>query len=266
MLASDGEEMLEDKTVIVTGVGTGLGREVACQCGRDGAKLVLGARTASQLEAVAGEVDPSGERVALVPTDITDPEACAGIVSEAERRFGRVDGVVQVAAYELAMGRLDETDFAAWRKSFETNVIGTLQLVRALAPSMKKHGGGSVVLIGSQSMYLPLIEQMGYASSKGALLSSMFYLAKELGPDRIRVNTVVPSWMWGPPVQLYVKMQAKMRGISEEQVIEEINASIPLGEMAADEDAAQAVAFLLSDRARMITGQTLLVNGGELMR
>jgi NAD(P)-dependent dehydrogenase (short-subunit alcohol dehydrogenase family) len=177
-----------------------------------------------------------------------------------------VDGVVQVAAYELAMGGLSETDFDAWRKAFETNVIGTLQLVRAVAPALKKHGGGSVVLIGSQSMYLPLIEQMGYASSKGALLSSMFYLAKELGPDRIRVNTVVPSWMWGPPVQLYVKMQAKARGIAEERVVEEIHAGIPLGEMAADEDVAQAVAFLLSDRARMITGQSLLVNGGELMR
>ncbi len=266
MLATDGEKMLKDKTVIVTGVGTGLGREVACQCVRDGANVVLGARTASQLEAVAREADSSGERVATVPTDITEPEACARIVSEAERRFGRVDGVVQVAAYELAMGGLNETDFDAWRKAFETNVIGTLQVVRAVAPCMRKHGGGSMVLIGSQSMYLPLIEQMGYASSKGALLSSMFYLAKELGPDRIRVNTVVPSWMWGPPVQLYVKMQAKTRGISEEQVIEEINAGIPLGEMAADEDAAQAVAFLLSDRARMIKGQTLLVNGGELMR
>jgi NAD(P)-dependent dehydrogenase (short-subunit alcohol dehydrogenase family) len=94
----------------------------------------------------------------------------------------------------------------------------------------------------------------------------MFHLAKELGPSRVRVNTVVPSWMWGPPVQLYVKMQAKARGIAEEQVIEEITAGIPLGEMAADEDVAQAVVFLLSDRARMITGQTLLVNGGELMR
>jgi NAD(P)-dependent dehydrogenase (short-subunit alcohol dehydrogenase family) len=115
-------------------------------------------------------------------------------------------------------------------------------------------------------MYLPLIEQMGYAASKGALLSSMYYLAKELGADKIRVNTVVPSWMWGPPVQLYVRMTAKTREIPEEQVMEEIQAGIPLGEMAADEDVAQAVAFLLSDRARMITGQSLLVNGGELMR
>ncbi len=258
--------MLSDKTIIVTGVGTGLGREVACQCVRDGASVVLGARTVSQLEAVAKEADPSGERVAVVPTDINDPEACVRIVAEGEARFGRVDGVVQVAAYELAFGRLAETDFEAWRKAFETNVIGTLQLVRAAAPRLAAHGGGSVVLIGSQSMYHPMIEQAGYASSKGALLTSMYYLAKELGPDGIRVNTVVPSWMWGPPVELYLKIQSKTRGVPREQVKQEIEAGIPLGEMAADEDVAQAVAFFLSDRASKITGQSLLVNGGELMR
>ena len=258
--------MLEGKTVIVTGVGTGLGREVACQCVRDGANVVLGARTPEQLDAVAKEADSSGEHVAVVPTDIVDAEACAGIVDGAEQRFGRVDGLVQVAAYEYAMGGLYDSDFEAWRTSFETNVIGTVQLLRPVAEAMKKGGGGSIVLIGSQSMYLPLISQMGYAASKGALLSSMYYLAKDLGPDKIRVNTVVPSWMWGPPVQLYVKMTAKTRGISEEQVKDEIQAGIPMGEMAADEDVAQAVAFMLSDRARMITGQSLMVNGGELMR
>jgi NAD(P)-dependent dehydrogenase (short-subunit alcohol dehydrogenase family) len=258
--------MLQGKTVIVTGVGTGLGREVACQCVRDGANVVLGARTAEQLDVVAREADPSGERVAVVPTDITDAEACGRIAEAAARRFDRVDGLVQVAANEYAMGGLYQSDFDAWRKSFETNVIGTVQLLRPVVDAIKQGGGGSIVLIGSQSMYLPRIEQMGYAASKGSLLYSMFYLAKELGPDRIRVNTVVPSWMWGPPVQLYVRMTAKARGISQEQVIEEINAGIPLGEMATDEDVAQAVAFMLSDRARMITGQTLLVNGGELMR
>lgn len=258
--------MLEGRTVVVTGVGSGLGREVAVQAVKDGANVVIGARTAEQLEAVAKEADPSGERVAVVATDITDPEACARIVAEAERRFGALHGLVQVAAYEYAMGGLYETDFEAWRTSFDTNVIGTLSLIRAAGPALKRSAAGSIVLIGSQSMYLPLIEQMGYAASKGALLSSMFYLAKELGPDGIRVNTVVPSWMWGPPVELYLKLQAKARGVSPEALREEIEAGIPLGAMAADEDVAQAVAFFLSERSRRITGQTLLVNGGEMMR
>jgi NAD(P)-dependent dehydrogenase (short-subunit alcohol dehydrogenase family) len=258
--------MLEGKTVVVTGVGAGLGREVACQCVRDGANAVLGARTASQLEAVAEEADPSGERVLAVPTDITRPEDCARITAEAERRFGGVDALVQVAAYENVFGGLDDTDFEKWRRAFDTNVIGSLQLLRPAAAAMKRRGGGSVVLIGSQSMYLPLLPQAGYAASKGALASAMYYLANELGPEKIRVNMVVPSWMWGPPVQLFVKLQAKQREISEQEVIAGITETIPLREMAADEDVANAVAFLASDRARMITGQTLMVNAGELMR
>jgi NAD(P)-dependent dehydrogenase (short-subunit alcohol dehydrogenase family) len=96
--------------------------------------------------------------------------------------------------------------------------------------------------------------------------SAMYYLAEELGPDHIRVNTVMPSWMWGPPVQMYVDMQSSARGIEKDDVVEEIVSGIPLGEIVPDEEVANAVAFLLSDRSRMITGQTLMVNGGELMR
>ena len=94
----------------------------------------------------------------------------------------------------------------------------------------------------------------------------MFHMAKELGPDRIRVNTVVPSWMWGPPVQMYVDWQSSVRKVDGAEVKGEIEAGIPLGEIVADEDVADAIAFFLSDRARMITGQSLMVNGGELMR
>jgi NAD(P)-dependent dehydrogenase (short-subunit alcohol dehydrogenase family) len=94
----------------------------------------------------------------------------------------------------------------------------------------------------------------------------MYYMAKELGPDRIRVNTVVPTWMWGPPVQGYVAMTAKQQGVSEDDIIAGITGNMPLGEIPADEDVAEAVVFLLSDRARMITGQSIFVNAGELMR
>jgi NAD(P)-dependent dehydrogenase (short-subunit alcohol dehydrogenase family) len=94
----------------------------------------------------------------------------------------------------------------------------------------------------------------------------MYYLAQELGPDRIRVNMVVPSWMWGPPVQGFVKVQAKTKGVPEEAIVDEIKSRIPLGEIVPDEDVAEAVLFLASDRARCITGHALMVNGGELMR
>ncbi len=258
--------MLENKTVIVSGVGAGLGREVARAALRDGANVVLAARTASVLEETAKELEPTGERIAFAPTDITraeDGEALAGLAME---RFGSIDAMVQVAAYEAVFGGLADTDFERWRKAYDTNVIGSLTLIRALAPHMKAGGGGSLILIGSQSMVEPQLPQAGYAASKGGLLSAMYYLADELGPDRIRVNMVVPSWMWGPPVQGFVKMRAQNEGLSEEEVVGQITSRIPLGEIVPDEDVAEAALLLASDRARSITGQTLMVNGGEMMR
>jgi NAD(P)-dependent dehydrogenase (short-subunit alcohol dehydrogenase family) len=145
-------------------------------------------------------------------------------------------------------------------------VVGTTKVVQAAAPELKARGGGSIVLIGTQSKWLPQLPQLAYASSKGALLSAMYYIAKELGPDKIRVNMVVPTWMWGPPVQMYAKWQASQRNISEQDVVDEITANMPLGEIPADDDVAEAVIFFCSDRARMITGQSLMVNAGEFMR
>ena len=104
---------------------------------------------------------------------------------------------------------------------------------------------------------------MAYASSKGALTTAMYYLAKELGPSKIRVNTVVPTWMWGPPVEGYVDMTAQGTGVSRDEVIAGITKNMPLGEIPADEDVAEVVAFFASDRARMITGQALFVYAGE---
>jgi NAD(P)-dependent dehydrogenase (short-subunit alcohol dehydrogenase family) len=172
---------------------------------------------------------------------------------------------VQVAAYDSFLAGLEGTGDADWRAIFETNVIGSMHVVSAMAEAMGDRGG-SIVFIGSQSSVLPpVMEQLAYASSKGALHAAMFHLAKSLGPRRIRVNTVVPTWMWGPPVQMYVQWQVADRGISEEEVIGEITANMPLGEIPADEDVAESAVFLCSDRARMITGQTLYVNSGEYM-
>jgi NAD(P)-dependent dehydrogenase (short-subunit alcohol dehydrogenase family) len=258
--------ILEKKTVIVSGVGPGLGREIAAAALRDGANVVIGARSADKLKQAAAELDPSGERIASSTGDITNIEDCEKLVTTAVERFGGVDAIVQVAAFETVASTLDNTPPEVWSKSFETNVVGTTQVVHAAVPHLRAGGGGAVVLIGTQSSWMPQLPQMAYAASKGALLSAMFYMAKELGPDKIRVNMVVPTWMWGPPVQMYARWQAKERGISEEDVVGEITASMPLGEIPADEDVAEAVLFLCSDRSRMITGQSLMVNAGEMMR
>ncbi len=258
--------ILEGKTVVVTGVGAGLGRECAARSLAEGANVVLAARTAGTLEATADELDPGGERVAVSVTDITDADSCESLVELARGRFGGVDALIQVAAYENVWGGLFDLRLDAWRKAFETNVLGTLTILRPVARSMKESGGGSVVLIGSQSMFQPALPQSGYAASKGALLSAMYYLADELGPDNIRCNMVVPSWMWGPNVELYVDGTAASQGVTPEAVLNDITGTFPLRRMTEDGEVADVATFFASDHAKAVTGQHLLVNSGELMR
>ncbi len=258
--------LLEGKTVIVTGVGAGLGRECAASALREGASVVMAARTQETLEATAAELDPRGGRVAAVATDITDPDACAALVATATERFGSVDALIQVAAFEYVFGGLHETRLDDWRKAFETNVLGALTVLRPVADAMKAGTGGAVVLIGSQSMFKPALPQAGYAASKSALLTAMYYLADELGADNIRCNMVVPSWMWGPPVQMFVEGTAKQKGISTEEALQELVGDFPLGRMTEDGEVADVAMFFASDLAKAVTGQHLMVNSGEMMR
>jgi NAD(P)-dependent dehydrogenase (short-subunit alcohol dehydrogenase family) len=257
--------LLSQKTVVVTGVGPGLGSEIARASLREGANVVLAARTAAKLEQIAKDLDPSGRRVAAIAADIGDDASCAHLVSESEKRFSRIDALVQVAALDAVFGTLEQGSFDDWRRAYDINVVGSARIARAAAASMAKTGGGSIVLIGTQAAFLPSTAQIAYGASKGALKTAMYYMAKELGPKKIRVNTVVPTWMWGPPVEAYVKMMAKQRGVSTDVVVGEITARMPLGEIPQDADVAEAVVFFCSDRARMISGQYLMVNAGELM-
>jgi NAD(P)-dependent dehydrogenase (short-subunit alcohol dehydrogenase family) len=262
----EGRVILEGKTIIVSGVGPGLGREIARLALRDGANVMLGARNQEKLEKMAADLDPSGARVHFVSTDITQADQCERLVASAVERYGAVDGMAQVAALDTQFGGVTDTAPEDYLAAISTNLLGPAQLVRCITPRLEERGGGAVVFIGSQSMYLPQVMQIAYAASKGALMSAMYYMAKELGPKRIRVNTVVPTWMWGPPVEGYVNMMSQQNHVPVEQVVGGITANMPLGEIPADEDVAETVTFLLSNRARMITGQSIFVNAGELMR
>jgi NAD(P)-dependent dehydrogenase (short-subunit alcohol dehydrogenase family) len=257
--------LLDGKVMVVSGVGPGLGREIAAAAVRDGASVMMGARTQANLEAAAAEIDPSGARVGWQVTDITDTAQCQQLAAAAVEKFGRIDALANCAAFDNVFGGVQEANFEEWRTVFDTNVIGTLQVCQAVIPHLKDNGGGSIVFIGSQGMFWPPkgFFQTAYQSSKAGLVSAVYHLANELGADKIRVNTVVPTWMWGPPVEGYVKMTADAQGIPPEQVIAGITVNMPLGEIPTDGDVAEAVIFFASDRARMITAQTLMVNAGE---
>ena len=259
--------LVQGKTIVVLGVGPGLGREVAEAALRDGANVVIAARRAEPLSEQAKELDPSGERVLALATDVRDEEQCQALMAAAADRFGSVDATVQVAALDALFGNLESTPAEDFGKAVAVNVTGAVQIARAAVPHMKKAGGGSVVLIGSQSMWHPsFAPQLAYASSKGGLLSAMYHMVRELGPSKIRVNMVIPTWMWGPPVEAFVRADAKRRKVSEEEVIAGITKNMPLGEIPKDDDVANACIFFCSDYSRMVTGETLLVNAGEILR
>lgn len=259
--------LVQNKTIVVVGVGPGLGREVAQAALRDGANVVIAARRKAELEEAAKSLDPSGKRVLAVSTDVTKDDQCNALMDAAAKRFGRVDAVVLVAALDTAFGGLEATKESDWANCNAINVMGAAFISRAAAKHMKKTGGGSVVLIGSQSMwYPPMAPQIAYAASKGALLSAMYHMVHELGPSKIRVNMVIPTWMWGPPVEGFVKGEAKRQGVSEETIIKSITKNMPLGEIPKDDDVANACMFFCSDYSRMVTGETLLVNAGEILK
>ncbi|WP_030341733.1 SDR family oxidoreductase [Streptomyces sp. NRRL S-1022] len=260
--------LLAGKTVVVSGVGAGLGHQVAAAVVRDGGNAVLGARTEANLARSAAGIDPDGSRTAFRAADITDEGQCEALAGLARERFGGIDAVVHVAAWDSYFGGLEDADFATWRAVVDVNLLGTLRMTRACLPGLRARGGGSVVFIGTQSAVAApsQVRQAAYAASKGALTSAMYSLARELGPDRIRVNSVLPGWMWGPPVQAYVRFTAHTEGVPEDEVLARLTERTALPELATDGDVADAVVFLASDRARAITGQSLLVNAGELMR
>lgn len=260
--------IVDGKVLVVAGVGDGLGSEVVRVALRDGARVVAGARSEEKLRGICQELDPSGERIVACPCDMLEQSQCDRLLATAQESFGGLDAVVTVAALDTLFGSLENTSDDDWMRAMETNVVGTLHVVKAALPLFRAGGGGSVVLVGSRSQWFPPdTPQIAYASSKGALLSSMYHMVTELGPEKIRINMVVPTWMWGPPVQGFVKWQAGERGISEEEVVREITSGMPLGdEIPADDDVAEAILFFCSDRSRMITGETLQVHAGEFFR
>ena len=261
--------LLKDKTLIVSGIGPGLGVKLAIEAARSGARgLVLAARSADKLDQAEAQIKALGTdcQVLKVPTDITDAGQCARLAQQAMQSFGRIDGLVN-SAYNPGnvMKPIGETDLDDWRPVLETNLMGTMTLTNAVVPQMKQQKSGAIVMISSMVTRKPLIGQAGYAVSKGALAVATKYLAQELGPYGVRVNTVSMGWMWGAPVQGYMEYVAQTHNVPVDQQVAAVTANIPLGRIPSDDECAKAALFMVSDYASAITGAWLDANGGEFM-
>ncbi len=255
--------LLEGKVAVVSGVGPGMGRDLSLACAREGSDVVLAARSDWKLEAVAREVEELGRTALSVPSDVSDPEQCRRLAEAATAAFGGVDVLINNAFKEDPFVDFQHGGPDVWRDVFDVNFFGTLQVTQAFVPSMKTRGGGAIVMISTLSTRIvnPLLG--GYASSKAALLTASKTLAEELGPAGIRVNSIAPGHIWGRSLEWYFDHLAKERGVTPQQIYDEIADQTCLKRIHTSAEIAEVVLFFASDRSRAITGQTLDVNGGR---
>ena len=254
--------MLRDKVVVVAGIGPGLGRSIALASAREGADVVLAARTASRLDDVAKEVTALGRRGLAVPADLADPAAAERLAQAARDAFGRVDALVYNALAMPPIKDLRDVSLDAVSASFDANVVAALRLTRLFVPDLAE-SKGSVVMINSMVVRFSQRTMGPYKLAKAALLAMSQSLATELGPQGIRVNSVAPGHIWGDSLKWYFGYLAKKRGVAVEEVYAETAALIDLGRLPEPDEIADAVVFLASPMARAITGQCLDVNCGE---
>ncbi|MCX8072356.1 MAG: SDR family oxidoreductase [Candidatus Binatia bacterium] len=255
--------LLAQKVVLVSGVGPGLGRSVALACAREGARVALAARNREYLEEVAGEISLRGGQAVALPADIASSSACTDLVEAVIDKFGRIDVLVNNAFRGGVEPRFEEVDLQQWREVFEVNVFGSLQLTQSVVPHMRKQGGGSIIFVNSMSARVIEPGMGGYAASKGALLIAARTLAKELGPYGIRVNSIVPGYIWSEKLAGYFRWLAKQQNRTFEEVRDDIASRTCLNHIPDSDEVADTVVFFASDLSRAVTGQALDVNAGH---
>ncbi len=254
--------LLQDKVVVVSGVGPGLGRAIAVQSARAGADVVLASRTELRLTEVAKEITELGRRAVVVPTDINDEAAVTNLVETAQSAFGHVDTLVNNAFAIPPITDLVDVDLDDVRAGFETNVLAALRLTRLFVPALAE-SKGSVIMINSAVLRHSRRTFGPYKMAKASLLAMAQSLATELGPKGIRVNSVAPGYIWADNLKWYFNYLAEQRGITPEEVYAETAETIDLRKLPEPDEIADAVVFFASQLARAITGACLDVNGGE---
>jgi NAD(P)-dependent dehydrogenase (short-subunit alcohol dehydrogenase family) len=244
---------LKDKIAVVTGGDSGIGRAVALAFAREGADVVIAYlcehEDAKETQRV---VEAAGRRALLVPGDLAEESACKELIDKAVKHFGRIDILVNNAAFQgKAVERFDEIDAERIERTFKVNVIAMFHLVRHALPHMKK--GATVINVASIQAYQPSAPILDYASTKGAIVTFTKGLAEELIERGIRVNCVAPGPVWTPLIAQSF----------EEKKIREFGKDSPMTRPAQPAELAPSFVFLASDESRYVNGEVLGVTGGK---
>jgi NAD(P)-dependent dehydrogenase (short-subunit alcohol dehydrogenase family) len=261
-------KILEGRTIVVLGVGPAMGRATALMCAEEGAAVVLAARRGDQLHEIAEDIAVRGGRALRVPTDMTDASDCKRLIDRAVEHFGRVDGLVTVAAMPEDNLLITECpdDLSNWRPIMDTNFFGTLQVVKQTLEQMLRQGdGGSIVIINSMTSQLPWERVLPYAASKAALAAATRVLALEYGSHKIRVNSLHCGAILNDALFENLDGLAERMGSTRDQVYQQIAGMNALGFIATPEEHMGSVLYLLSDLSKPVTGISLHVNSGRFM-
>jgi NAD(P)-dependent dehydrogenase (short-subunit alcohol dehydrogenase family) len=236
---------------IVTGGGSGLGAAIAGCVASAGARVVICGRTEAPLRETCERL---GERVAYVVHDVTDVSRADRLaVAAAERNGGPATILVNNAGVHLKGPAIEHTP-ADYRRLFDTHVLGSVALTRAVAPGMFEQGGGSIVFVTSMAALFGVPAVAAYTAAKSALAGLVRALAVEWSGRGVRVNSVAPGWINTAMSQQALEADAKRR--------ERILARTPMGRLGEPDDVGWAVVYLCSPQAKFVTGQQLAVDGG----
>src|SRR5258706_3061767 len=244
---------LTGRTALVTGGSRGIGPAIGAALAGAGARVVLAARHADEVEAAATQLREAGAEVIGVAANVGRPQDIETLVHTAEAAFGQVDNLVNNSATNLHFWPVLDADDGMWLKMMETNLLSAVRLCRRAVPGMRTRRWGKIVNVASVAGIQPGIGQGVYGALKAALIQLTKSLAQELGPDNIQVNAVAPGLV-----------KTRFASVLHETpaIRHAIERATPLGRIAEPDEIASAVLYLASPAASFTTGTVLVVDGG----
>lgn len=248
---------LEGRVAIVTGGASGIGLASSTRFFEEGAKVVIADIDGEAASKAAAELDPKGKNALGVLCDVTRKQDCESVTATALERFGKVD-LLHANAGMPFTGSIEEVDEETLDRVIGVNLKGALLTAQAVVPSMKKQKNGSIIFTSSLQGIIARPNFAPYTAAKHGVTGLMKELALELAPWGIRVNAIAPGPTRTPMFPKFLEGMAS----EPEEAMERFRQSIPLGKMLEPVDVANAAVFLASEEARMVTGHTLVVDGG----
>ncbi len=252
---------LTGKIAIVTGASQGIGRAITLRLAREGASLVIGDIDVEAAEKVAREVRDGGTEALVMKLDVTKAEEVNKVIGEIVEKFGRIDILVNNAGIS-SMALVVDLKEKDWDANVNVNAKGVFLCSQAVARQMIKQKSGKIINNASLAAKRGAPFLGHYSASKFAVLGLTYTMALELASYGITVNAVCPGIVETGMIKREWKWEGDLRGMTADQVREEVLSTIPLGRLAQPEDIAAVVAFLASKDADYMTGQALNINGG----